>query len=74
MPLRLVQEEVALVEVIMKTAYEKGWLTDYPNLAGKMKKVFLHRDLHQSVPLKLAEDGSGYRLYAGKKWVAVKPE
>jgi len=26
------------------------------------------------VPLKLVEDGSGYKLYAGKKWVSVKPE
>jgi hypothetical protein len=30
--------------------------------------------LKRAVPLKLAEDSSGYKLYAGKKWVAVKPE
>ncbi|MFZ0773238.1 MAG: hypothetical protein WCA49_22280 [Candidatus Sulfotelmatobacter sp.] len=30
--------------------------------------------LKRAVPLKLAEDGAGYKLYAGKKWVAVKPE
>ncbi len=30
--------------------------------------------LKRAVPLKLAEDGGGYKLYAGKKWVAVKPE
>jgi len=30
--------------------------------------------LKRAVPLKMAEDGSGYKLYAGKKWVAVKPE
>jgi hypothetical protein len=30
--------------------------------------------LKRAVPLKLAEDGSGYKLYAGKKWVALKPE
>lgn len=30
--------------------------------------------LKRAVPLKLAEDGTGYKLYAGKKWVAVKPE
>lgn len=30
--------------------------------------------LKRAVPLKLAEDGSGYKLYAGKKWVAVKLE
>ena len=30
--------------------------------------------LKRAVPLKLAEEGSGYKLYAGKKWVALKPE
>jgi hypothetical protein len=28
--------------------------------------------LQHAVPLKLVEDGAGYKLYAGKKWVAVK--
>jgi len=27
-----------------------------------------------AMPLKIVEDGAGYKLYAGKKWVAVKPE
>jgi hypothetical protein len=27
-----------------------------------------------AVPLKLVEDGEGYKLYAGKKWVGLKPE
>ncbi len=27
-----------------------------------------------AVPLKMVEDGAGYKLYAGKKWVAVKAE
>jgi hypothetical protein len=31
-------------------------------------------ELKRAVPLKLIQDGAGYRLYAGKKWVAVKPE
>ena len=31
-------------------------------------------ELKRAVPLKLVEDGAGYRLYAGKKWVAVKAE
>ena len=31
-------------------------------------------EMKRPVPLKLVEDGSGYRLYAGKKWVALKPE
>jgi hypothetical protein len=30
--------------------------------------------LPHAVPLKLVEDGAGYKLYAGKKWVAVKIE
>jgi hypothetical protein len=30
--------------------------------------------LKRAVPLKLVEDGGGYKLYAGKKWVAVKAE
>lgn len=31
-------------------------------------------DLKRAVPLKLVEDGAGYKLYAGKKWIAIKPE
>lgn len=31
-------------------------------------------DLQHAVPLKLVEDGAGYKLFAGKKWVALKPE
>ncbi|MHB8214982.1 MAG: hypothetical protein ACYDDS_02780 [Candidatus Sulfotelmatobacter sp.] len=31
-------------------------------------------ELKRPVPLKLMEDGVGYKLYAGKKWVALKPE
>jgi hypothetical protein len=31
-------------------------------------------DLKRAVPLKLVEDGAGYKLYAGKKWVAIKTE
>jgi len=30
--------------------------------------------LKRAVPLKLVEDGGAYKLYAGKKWVALKPE
>jgi hypothetical protein len=28
----------------------------------------------RAVPLKMSADGGGYRLYAGKKWVALKAE
>ena len=30
--------------------------------------------LQRAVPLKLVEDGAGYKLYAGKKWIAIKVE
>jgi len=30
--------------------------------------------LQHAVPLKLIEDGDGYKLYAGKKWIALKAE
>ena len=30
--------------------------------------------LQHAVPLKLVEDGQGYKLYAGKKWIAIKAE
>ncbi len=30
--------------------------------------------LKRAVPLKLAEDGAAYKLYAGRKWVALKLE
>jgi len=31
-------------------------------------------DLKRAVPLRMVEDGAGYKLYAGRKWVAVKPD
>jgi hypothetical protein len=30
--------------------------------------------LPRPVPLKLVADGEGYKLYAGRKWVAIKAE
>jgi hypothetical protein len=30
--------------------------------------------VQHAVPLKLVEDGAGYKLYAGKKWVGIKVE
>jgi len=30
--------------------------------------------LQHAVPLKLVQDGDGYKLYAGKKWIAIKAE
>jgi hypothetical protein len=32
------------------------------------------KELKRAVPLKLVEDGAGYKLYAGKKWVDLKVE
>ena len=32
------------------------------------------QELQHAVPLKLVEDGVGYKLYAGKKWVEIKVE
>jgi len=32
------------------------------------------QELRHAVPLKVVEEGEGYRLYAGKKWVAIKAE
>jgi hypothetical protein len=31
-------------------------------------------ELKRAVPLKLLQDGGGYKLYAGKKWVGIKVE
>lgn len=30
--------------------------------------------MKRPVPLQLIDDGSGYKLYAGRKWVEIKPE
>jgi hypothetical protein len=32
------------------------------------------QSLQRPVPLKLVEEGDGYKLYAGKKWVGIKSE
>jgi len=31
-------------------------------------------DLKRPVPLKLIDDGDGYKLYVGRKWIAIKAE
>jgi hypothetical protein len=31
-------------------------------------------DLKRAMPLKMVEDGAGYKLYAGRKGIALKPE
>lgn len=32
------------------------------------------QELKRPVPLKLVEDGDGYKLYSGRKWIAIKAE
>jgi hypothetical protein len=36
--------------------------------------VKLDEELAHPVPLKIAEEGGAYRLYAGRRWVSVKAE
>ena len=43
--------------------------TDVLNVDAKMDDK-----LARPVPLKLVEDGDALKLYAGKKWVSIKPE
>jgi len=31
-------------------------------------------ELKRPVPLKMADDGVGYKLYAGRKWIAIEPQ
>ena len=42
---------------------------DLFSVAGQIDDKLLH-----PVPLKFVEDGGAYRLYAGRKWVSVKPK
>jgi hypothetical protein len=42
---------------------------DLFSVAGKMDEKLAH-----PVPLKIVEDGGDYRLYAGRRWVSLKPE
>jgi hypothetical protein len=42
---------------------------DALNAPSQMDSAVQH-----AVPLKLVEDGEGYKLYAGKKWVAIKAQ
>jgi hypothetical protein len=50
--------------VVLNVANEDALSTSYQTDA----------ELKRAVPLKLVQDGAGYKFYAGKKWVAVKPE
>ena len=50
--------------VVLNVANEDALSTSYQTDA----------ELKRAVPLKLVQDGAGYKFYAEKKWVAVKPE
>ncbi len=43
--------------------------TDVLSEAAQVEQTLPH-----AVPLKLVEDGAGYKLYAGKKWIGIKTE
>ncbi len=43
--------------------------TDVLSEAAQLEPALPH-----AVPLKLVEDGTGYKLYAGKKWIGIKTE
>ena len=42
---------------------------DVLSVSAKLEDKLVH-----PVPLKIVEDGGGYRLYAGKKWVTLKAQ
>jgi hypothetical protein len=46
------------------------------NVANDVLSVSWQNDaeLKRPVPLKLVEDGEGYKLYGGRKWVGIKTE
>jgi hypothetical protein len=50
----------AVMDVANNDVLSTSWQTD--------------SELRRAVPLKLVEDGDGYKLYAGKKWVGIRPE
>ncbi len=50
--------------VVMNVANEDALIVPYETDAK----------LQRPVPLKMIEDGPGYKLYAGRRWVEIKPE
>jgi hypothetical protein len=50
--------------IVMDVANNDVLNTDYQN----------DQAVQHPVPLKLVEEGSSYKLYAGRKWVTLKPE
>jgi hypothetical protein len=56
------------------TADNKFMVMDVANSDVLSATYQTDQALQHAVPLKLVEDGTGYKLYAGKKWIAIKAE
>jgi hypothetical protein len=56
------------------TADNKFMVMDVANSDVLSSAYQTDQALQHAVPLKLVEDGTGYKLYAGKKWIAIKAE
>ena len=56
------------------TADNKFMVMDVANSDVLSAAYQTDQALQHAVPLKLVEDGTGYKLYAGKKWIAIKAE
>jgi hypothetical protein len=56
------------------TADNKFIVTDVSDADVLSSSYETDQELKRPVPLKLIADGEGYKLYAGRKWVAIKVE
>lgn len=56
------------------TADGKFLVMDVANNDALSSASQTDQELKRPMPLKMVEDGDGYRLYEGRKWVALKPE
>jgi hypothetical protein len=56
------------------TADGKFVVMDVSNNDVVMTTSQTDQELQRAIPLKLVEEGSTYKLYAGKKWVEIKAE
>src|SRR5215469_16051284 len=56
------------------TADGKFNVMDVSNSDALSASYQTDQELKRPVPLKLVEDGDGYKLYAGKKWITLKAE
>lgn len=56
------------------TANGKFMVMDVANNDVLEAAVETDQELKRPVPLKLVEDDGAYKLYAGRKWVGIKPE